>query len=58
MLARQFGVGHVTIEFEDEAGQCAGSSCDLVPAGLRPGDGHLGHAHPPARGGPLPRLSH
>jgi len=45
MLARDFGVGHVTIEFEDEGGQCAGSSCDLAPAGLRPGGSHLGHSH-------------
>jgi cobalt-zinc-cadmium efflux system protein len=45
MLARDFGVGHVTIELEDEAGQCAGSSCDLVPVGLRPGQGHMGHQH-------------
>ena len=45
MLAREFGVGHVTIELEDEGGQCAGSSCDLAPAGLRPGGSHLGHSH-------------
>jgi cobalt-zinc-cadmium efflux system protein len=45
MLARQFSVGHVTIELEDEGGECAGSSCDLVPSGLRRGDPHLGHRH-------------
>jgi cobalt-zinc-cadmium efflux system protein len=46
MLARQFGVGHVTVELEDEGGQCAGSSCDLAPVGLRPGGGHQGLPHP------------
>jgi cobalt-zinc-cadmium efflux system protein len=45
VLAREFGVGHVTIEMEDEGGQCAGSTCQLVPACLRPPDAHLGHHH-------------
>jgi cobalt-zinc-cadmium efflux system protein len=45
MLAQQFGVGHVTIELEDEGGQCAGSSCDLVPVTLRPNGAHVGHDH-------------
>jgi cobalt-zinc-cadmium efflux system protein len=45
MLARDFGVGHVTVELENEGGQCAGSSCDLVPAGLKRNGGHLGHHH-------------
>jgi cobalt-zinc-cadmium efflux system protein len=45
ILARQFGVGHVTVELEDEGGQCAGSSCDLTPVGLRPGGSHQGHSH-------------
>ena len=45
MLARQFGVGHVTIELEDEGGQCAGSSCDLVPVVLKVNGGELGHHH-------------
>jgi hypothetical protein len=45
MLARQFGVGHVTIELEDEGGQCAGSSCDLIPVDLKRDGGHLGHHH-------------
>jgi cobalt-zinc-cadmium efflux system protein len=40
MLARQFGVGHVTVELENEGGQCAGGGCDLAPLGLRPGGGH------------------
>jgi cobalt-zinc-cadmium efflux system protein len=44
-LARDFGIGHVTIELEDEAGQCAGSSCDLVPVGLGSNSRHLGHQH-------------
>lgn len=45
MLARQFGIGHVTIELEDEGGRCTGSSCDLVPAGLKQTGGDLGHHH-------------
>jgi len=45
MLAREFGIGHVTIELEDEGGQCAGSSCDVVPAGLGQNGTHLGHQH-------------
>jgi cobalt-zinc-cadmium efflux system protein len=44
-LARDFGVGHVTIELEDEAGQCAGSSCDLIPTGLGTNGRHFGHQH-------------
>jgi cobalt-zinc-cadmium efflux system protein len=45
MLAREFSVGHVTIELEDEGGQCAGSSCEIVPAGLKQNGTHLGHHH-------------
>jgi cobalt-zinc-cadmium efflux system protein len=45
LLAREFSVGHVTIELEDEAGQCAGSSCDLVPTGLGANRRHPGHQH-------------
>ncbi len=45
MLARDFSVGHVTIEMEDEGGQCAGSSCDVVPVGLGQNGAHLGHHH-------------
>jgi cobalt-zinc-cadmium efflux system protein len=45
MLARRFGVGHVTIELEDEGGQCAGSSCDIVPVGLKQIDGEPGQHH-------------
>ena len=41
MLAREFSVGHVTIELENEGGQCAGSSCDIVPAGLNRDGTHL-----------------
>jgi cobalt-zinc-cadmium efflux system protein len=44
-LAREFGIGHVTIELEDEGGRCAGSSCDIVPAGLREDSSQLGHEH-------------
>jgi cobalt-zinc-cadmium efflux system protein len=45
MLARRFGVGHVTIELESEGGECAGSSCEIVPVGLKRGDSHPGHRH-------------
>jgi cobalt-zinc-cadmium efflux system protein len=45
MLAREFNVGHVTIELENEGGQCAGSSCEIVPAGLNRDGAHLGHNH-------------
>jgi cobalt-zinc-cadmium efflux system protein len=45
MLARDFGVGHVTIELEDEGGQCAGSSCDLVPVSLKHNGEHPGRHH-------------
>jgi len=45
VLARQFGVGHATIELEDEAGRCAGSSCDLAPVELKQNGGHQGHHH-------------
>jgi cobalt-zinc-cadmium efflux system protein len=45
LLAQDFGVGHVTVELEDEGGQCAGSSCDLVPIGLRRNGEHPGHDH-------------
>jgi cobalt-zinc-cadmium efflux system protein len=45
MLAREFGVGHVTVELEDEGGQCAGSTCQLVPPGLRRPDSDMGHHH-------------
>ncbi len=45
MLARDFGVGHVTLELEAEGGECAGSSCDLVPVGLGANHQHAGHQH-------------
>jgi cobalt-zinc-cadmium efflux system protein len=45
VLARDFSVGHVTIELENEGGQCAGSSCDIVPAGLKQNGPHVGHRH-------------
>lgn len=44
-LARQFGVGHATLELEDEGGRCAGGSCDIVPVGLKQNGGHVGHRH-------------
>jgi cobalt-zinc-cadmium efflux system protein len=45
MLALEFSVGHVTIELENEGGQCAGSSCDIAPTGLKQNGNHLGHHH-------------
>jgi len=52
-LARDFGVGHATLELETVGGECAGSSCDLPPEQLRlnspadrhAGRGHTGHTH-------------
>ncbi len=46
MLARDFGIGHVTLELEPAGGECAGSTCVLVPQVLSPPDeGHVGHQH-------------
>jgi cobalt-zinc-cadmium efflux system protein len=45
VLARDFGVGHVTLELEPEGGYCAGSSCDLPPENLGGGHRHRGHRH-------------
>jgi len=45
MLARDFAVGHVTLEMEPVGGECAGSSCDLPPEGLGGNGRHLGHGH-------------
>jgi cobalt-zinc-cadmium efflux system protein len=42
LLARDFGVGHVTLELETVDGECAGSSCDLPPDKLG------GNRQPPA----------
>jgi cobalt-zinc-cadmium efflux system protein len=48
MLAREFGVGHVTIEPETIDGECAGSTCELPPERLSANNrrtGHAGHTH-------------
>jgi cobalt-zinc-cadmium efflux system protein len=45
VLARDFGIGHVTLELEPVGGECAGSSCDLVPVSLGENHRHLGHQH-------------
>ncbi len=45
MLAREFGVGHVTLEVELAGGECAGSTCDIVPQELGGNNRHLGHQH-------------
>ena len=43
MLAREFSVGHVTLELEPVGGECAGSSCKLVPEGLPNNHRTFGH---------------
>jgi cobalt-zinc-cadmium efflux system protein len=45
LLAREFGVGHVTLELEHVGGECAGSSCDLPPESLSENHRHVGHQH-------------
>jgi cobalt-zinc-cadmium efflux system protein len=50
LLAREYGIGHATLELETEYGECAGSTCAVPPKGLRtksPGAGHnhAGHQH-------------
>lgn len=45
MLAREFRVGHVTLELETAGGECAGSSCDLPPENLSDNSRHLGRRH-------------
>jgi cobalt-zinc-cadmium efflux system protein len=50
LLAREFSIGHATVELETEDGECAGSTCAVPPKNLggdrRPsGNGHTGHRH-------------
>jgi len=46
MLAQEFGIGHVTLEIEIAGGECAGSTCVLIPRlPERTNEGHLGHQH-------------
>jgi cobalt-zinc-cadmium efflux system protein len=45
MLARDFGIGHVTLELEREGEECSGSTCDLTPEVLGENGRHLGHHH-------------
>ncbi len=49
MLADDFGIGHVTLELEVSGGECAGSTCVLVPSILKQSKsghpGHRGHQH-------------
>lgn len=48
MLARDFGIGHVTLELEPAGGECAGSTCLLVPKIVETNarrTAHLGHNH-------------
>ena len=49
-LAREFGVGHATLELETEDGECAGSTCSVPPRNLVSNQGsqgrnHAGHRH-------------
>jgi len=45
MLTHEFGIGHVTLELEPAGGECAGSSCDIVPEGPAGNHRRLGHHH-------------
>jgi cobalt-zinc-cadmium efflux system protein len=45
MLARDFAVGHVTLELETVGSECAGSSCEIPPDNLGENPQHLGHQH-------------
>ena len=45
MLARDFGVGHVTLELEKEGGECSGSTCELPPEVLGENGQQIGHHH-------------
>jgi cobalt-zinc-cadmium efflux system protein len=45
VLAREFGVGHVTLELEPVGGECAGSSCALPPENLGENHRHQAHRH-------------
>jgi len=45
MLARDFGVGHVTLELEREGGECSGSTCELPPEILGESSRRIGHQH-------------
>jgi cobalt-zinc-cadmium efflux system protein len=45
MLARDFAVGHVTLELETVGGECAGSTCDIPPGNIGEDHQHLGHHH-------------
>ncbi len=45
MLAREFGVGHVTLELESAEGTCAGSTCDVSPAALKEDHKRSEHHH-------------
>jgi cobalt-zinc-cadmium efflux system protein len=44
-LARDFAVGHVTLELEPVGGECAGSSCDIPPENLAENHRHMEHQH-------------
>jgi cobalt-zinc-cadmium efflux system protein len=45
VLAREFSVGHVTLELETVGGECAGSTCDLPSENLGDRQRRAGHAH-------------
>jgi cobalt-zinc-cadmium efflux system protein len=47
LLAREFGIGHATLELETEEGECAGSTCAVPPKNL----GGKRHAHRHSRAG-------
>ena len=45
MLARDFSIGHATLELEPLGAECAGSTCDVAPKGLGEDHRHVGHSH-------------
>jgi len=45
MLARDFNIGHATIELEPFGAVCSGSTCQIVPRGLNEDEPHRGHSH-------------
>jgi cobalt-zinc-cadmium efflux system protein len=45
LLARDFAVGHVTLELETVGGECAGSTCDISAEILGERPRHPGHQH-------------
>ena len=45
MLARDFSIGHATLETEFHGAECAGSTCDITPKTLSEDHRSAGHTH-------------